>query len=335
MYSKAFHDEDLTKFTFLITGGAGFIGSNIVEYLIKYNAGKIIILDNLSTGFFHNIEPFISHGNVKFIEGDICNPEQCMTATKDVDFVLHQAALGSVPRSIQDPQATNLSNVGGFLNILVASKQNKVKRIVYASSSSVYGDSAELPKKEINIGNPLSPYAVSKLANELYAKAFTNCYNMDMVGLRYFNVFGPRQSPQGAYAAAIPLFIHALITGKSPFINGDGEQTRDFTFVENAVQANIRAAFAKNREARGNVFNVACGSKTSVNELFFLLKKISQTTIDPSYRAERHGDVRYSLADISNAIKILGYSPDIKIKDGLEITFKWFKQNFQMLYGNF
>lgn len=334
MYEKKYHPGDISNLSFLITGGAGFIGSNIVEYLVKFNAGKIIILDDLSTGFLHNIQPFISLPNVVFMQGDICDAGVCLDACKNIDFVLHQAALGSVPRSIKDPQATNHSNVDGFLNMLVAAKENNVKRFVFASSSSVYGDSKNLPKTENIIGKPLSPYAVSKYVNELYAQVFTTCYGMDIVGLRYFNVFGPNQSPAGAYAAAIPLFIHALITNHSPKIFGDGEQTRDFTFVENAVQANIKAVFANKSKASGNIFNIACGDKTSVNELFFLLKDIAKSSVMPAYLEERPGDIHDSLADITNAQNALEFAPGIKIKEGLELTFNWFKQNFERLYGN-
>ena len=334
MYEKKHHQEDIGNCSFLVTGGAGFIGSNIVEYLVKFNAGKIIILDDLSTGFLHNIKAFTSLPNIEFIQGDICDAKTCHDACKNIDFVLHQAALGSVPRSIKDPRATNHSNVDGFLNMLVAAKDNKVKRFVFASSSSVYGDSKNLPKTENIIGNPLSPYAVSKYVNELYARVFTTCYGMDIVGLRYFNVFGPNQSPAGAYAAAIPLFIHALMTNHSPKIFGDGEQTRDFTFVENAVQANIKAVFANKSKASGNIFNIACGDKTSVNELFFLLKDSAKSSVMPEYLEERPGDIRDSLADISHAQNALEFNPEIKIKEGLELTFSWFKQNFERLYGD-
>jgi len=332
MYEKPFHKENLSTFTFLVTGGAGFIGSNIVEYLVKYGAGKIKILDNLSTGFLHNIEPFLSLPNVEFINGDICDTETCEIACKDVDYILHQAALGSVPRSIKDPQATNKSNVDGFLNMLVAAKNNNIRRFVFASSSSVYGDSTQLPKTENNIGNPLSPYAVSKHVNELYARVFSKCYGLNIVGLRYFNVYGPNQSPTGAYAAAIPLFIHALLTQHSPKIYGDGEQTRDFTFVENAVQANIKAAFTQKPDVSGEIFNIACGDKTSVNDLFILLKTISNSSIAPTYVDERQGDIRDSLADITHAKNMLGYEPETKTPEGLKITFAWFEQNFKRLY---
>jgi len=334
MYEKKQHQEDIGKYSFLVTGGAGFIGSNIVEYLVKYKAGKIIILDNLSTGFLHNIKEFTALPNVEFFQGDICDANICRDACKNIDFVLHQAALGSVPRSIKDPQATNHSNVDGFLNMLVAAKDNNVKRFVFASSSSVYGDSKNLPKTENVIGKPLSPYAVSKYVNELYAQVFSTCYGMDIVGLRYFNVFGPNQSPAGAYAAAIPLFIHSLMTHHSPKIFGDGEQTRDFTFVENAVQANIKAVFADKSRAGGHIFNIACGDKTSVNELFFLLKDSAKSSVMPEYLEERPGDIHDSLADITLAQKALDFNPEIKIKEGLEITFSWFKQNFDRLYGD-
>lgn len=334
MYENTYHTTDISRLRFLVTGGAGFIGSNIVEYLVKYKAGKITILDNLSTGFLHNIQPFLTQPNVQFIQGDICDAGTCETSCQDIDIVLHQAALGSVPRSIKDPVATNHANVDGFLNIMTAAKNNKAKRFVFASSSSVYGDSQQLPKTEDIIGRPLSPYAVSKYVDELYAQVFARCYNMEIIGLRYFNVFGPNQSPAGAYAAAIPLFIHALITNRSPKIFGDGEQTRDFTFVENAVQANIKAALTHNTEARGEIFNIACGDRTTVNELFQVLKDISGSDIIPVYLDERPGDIRDSLADISKAHQTLGYMPGVKIKDGLELTYKWFSQNFARLYGD-
>ncbi|HOV11276.1 MAG TPA: SDR family oxidoreductase [Bacteroidales bacterium] len=334
MYENNYHTSDISRINFLVTGGAGFIGSNIVEYLVKHKAGKITILDNLSTGFMHNIQPFLSQPNVQFIQGDICDANVCETSCKDIDIVLHQAALGSVPRSIKDPVATNHSNVDGFLNMLVAAKNRNIKRFVFASSSSVYGDSKQLPKTEDIIGKPLSPYAVSKYVDELYAQVFARCYGMQIIGLRYFNVFGPNQSPTGAYAAAIPLFIHALITNKSPKIFGNGEQTRDFTFVENAVQANIKAALTNKSEACGDIFNIACGDRTTVNELFHYLKDISGSDVTPLYLDERPGDIRDSLADISKAHSTLGYTPVVKTKDGLELTFKWFTENFVRLYGD-
>ncbi len=333
MYKTPHHTENLNNFSFLVTGGAGFIGSNIVEYLVKHHAGKVRILDNLSTGFRRNIEPFESLSNVEFIQGDIRDAQLCMKACEGIDYVLHQAALGSVPRSIKDPIATNQSNVDGFLNMLVAAKESGIKRFVYASSSSVYGDSPCLPKTESNIGNPLSPYAVSKYVNELYANVFAKCYDLEIIGLRYFNVFGPNQSPQGAYAAAIPLFMSGLLHNSAPYINGDGSQTRDFTFVENAVQANIKAVFTTNALALSNVFNIACGDRTSVNELFDILKQISGSSLSPNYRDERPGDIKDSLADISKAKTLLGFAPQVKIQEGIKITFDWFKQNIHLLDG--
>lgn len=328
MYDTLFHTNDISKSTFLITGGAGFIGSNIVEYLFKYNAGKVVVLDNLSTGFEENIKPFFGFHNFKFIKGDICNIDTCYKACEGIDYVFHKAALGSVPRSVKNPIATNMVNVDGFLNMLIASRNAGVKRFVYASSSSVYGNSKELPKKEERIGDPLSPYAVTKRTNELYAEAFASNYNMQIIGLRYFNIFGPRQNPQGEYAAAIPLFMEALLKNTPPFINGDGEQNRDFTFVENAVQANIKAMFASNKEATGQVYNIAVGEKTSVNELFGILKKLSGSTINAMHRESRAGDIRESLADISKAKRLLSYEPQIKINEGLQITFSWFCKYF-------
>jgi len=325
MFETKFHSEDISNKSFLVTGGAGFIGSNIVEYLLKYGAGKVRVLDNLSEGLRENVDLFISYSNYEFVEGSITDYATCLKSCEGIDYVLHQAALGSVPRSIKNPVATNESNVTGFLNVLTAAKDSGVKRFVYASSSSVYGDSPDLPKKEQNIGKPLSPYAVSKLVDELYADVFARTYNMQIIGLRYFNIFGPRQKPDGPYAAAIPLFMDALLNNKSPFINGDGEQTRDFTFVENAVQANIRALFTTAEGATGQVYNVAVAERISINLLFNTLKKLTASEINPTYREEREGDIRNSLADISKAQKYLGYEPTTKIEKGLEITFNWFK----------
>ncbi len=325
MYQTKFHTDDISKTTFLVTGGAGFIGSNIVEYLLKNGAGKVRVLDNMSEGLRENVDLFINHPNYEFVEGNITDYETCLKNCEGVDYVLHQAALGSVPRSIKNPVATNESNVTGFLNVLTAAKDSGVKRFVYASSSSVYGDSAELPKREDNIGKPLSPYAVSKLVDELYADVFSRTYNMEIIGLRYFNIFGPRQKPDGPYAAAIPLFMDALLNNKSPFINGDGEQTRDFTFVENAVQANIRALFTNIEGATGQVYNVAVSERISINLLFNTLKKLTGSAISPTYREEREGDIRNSLADTGKAQKYLGYEPTVKVEKGLEITLNWFK----------
>jgi len=328
MNENKFHTTDISKFSFLITGGAGFIGSNIVEYLVKYNAKKIVVLDNLATGFEDNIKSFFSLPNFTFLKGDICDLEAVKQACKGIDFLFHQAALGSVPRSIENPIATHNANASGFLSVLVAAKNAGVKRIVYASSSSVYGDIPDSPKREEKIGKPLSPYAVSKLVNEFYADIFSRTYNMEIIGLRYFNIFGPRQNPKGAYAAAIPLFIDGLLNNTPVFINGDGEQSRDFTFVENAVQGNIKAMFCENRNALGNVFNIALGEKISVNQLFNTLKKLTGSALQPAYRDERKGDVKNSLADISKSAHMLGYSPSVNVEEGLRTTVEWFGKYF-------
>ena len=329
MYKTPYHTHNISESSFLVTGGAGFIGSNIVEYLIKFNAGKVRVIDNLSNGFLQNLSEFKDCPNFEFIEGDICLMKDCIDSMKGIDFVFHQAALGSVPRSIENPIATNNANVNGFLNVLIAARDSKVKRLIYASSSSVYGDSPSLPKKEEVIGKPLSPYAVSKLVNEQYADIFAKTYGMQIVGLRYFNIFGPRQNPNGAYAAAIPLFMDAILKNKSPFINGDGNQTRDFTFVENAVQANVKAMFSDGVGINPEVFNIAVGERISVNQLYDILKAIGQSDLEATHRGERAGDVKNSLADIAKAIHMIGYDPKFKCEEGLQITFDWFKNNFK------
>ena len=324
MQNPKYHTTDLSKQSFLITGGAGFIGSNLVGYLLENNAKKVRVLDNLSTGFMKNLAAFQNNPSFDFMEGDIRDLETCKTAMEAIDYVSHQAALGSVPRSINDPITSNDVNVGGFLNMLVAQKESKtVKRLVYAASSSTYGDSPNLPKVEETIGKPLSPYAVTKLVNELYADVFYKTYGTQTVGLRYFNVFGPNQSPTGAYAAVIPLFMQALKDEKAPTMNGDGEQTRDFTFVQNAVQANVRAFFAK-EEAVNEVFNVAYGERISLNTLWNDLQTISGKALKANYGPDRKGDVRDSLADIGKAKKLLDYNPLFSVKDGLEVTWKGF-----------
>ncbi len=326
MYKTPFHTQDLSDYSFLVTGGAGFIGSHLVEYLIRHGAKKVRALDNLATGFLENLKEFELSTHFEWMEGDIRNSEDCLKACEDIDIVLHQAALGSVPRSIQDPLTTNAVNIDGFINMLVAARDKQVKRFVYAASSSTYGDSKSLPKIEDKIGKPLSPYAVTKFVNELYADVFARTYQMEIIGLRYFNVFGPRQSPKGAYAAVIPLFIDALLKGEAPTINGDGEQTRDFTFVANAVQANILAALTERSEALNQVYNVAVGERTSLNQLFNILSNKLNAGIKPNYGAPRAGDIRDSLANIDKASNLLGYHPHIDIKTGLEITLDWFQQ---------
>lgn len=328
LYSKSYHPGSIDQSSFLVTGGAGFIGSNIVEYLVAHGAGKIRILDNLSEGKRTNIEPFLELDHVEFIEGDIADMQTCIDACDGIDYVTHQAALGSVPRSIETPTVTNTANVTGFLNMVLAAKDAGVKRFVYASSSSVYGDHPTLPKLEANIGAPLSPYAVSKYVNELYGAVFKSCYGFETIGLRYFNVFGPRQKPDGPYAAVIPLFMDALLKSEPPKINGDGEQSRDFTFVVNAVEANIRSMFTTKEDATGKVYNIAFGERRTVNQLFDILKSISSSSVDPIYRDPRPGDVRHSLADIGNARNFLGYDPQFDIDQGLEITFEWFQKAF-------
>ncbi len=319
MYEKPFHKKDLSKYAFLVTGGAGFIGSHIVEYLLKYNAGKIIALDNLLTGRIENINLFTTNKNFQFVKGDITNLNVCKAACKGVDFVLHQAALGSVPRSFIEPEKTNAINTGGTLNMLIAAKENKVKRFIYASSSSVYGDNYELPKKEDNIGNPLSPYAVSKRTNELYAHVFATGFGLEVIGLRYFNIFGPRQDPQGPYAAVIPKFIKAIRNGDTVKIHGDGLQTRDFTFIENAVQANIRAVFA-GKQAIDNIYNVAVGENFSINDLFKTLSKLLNSAKPAEFIESRAGDIPQSLADISKIKQMLDYRPSVSFYKGLDVT---------------
>ena len=320
MYTHKYHTQDLSNLSFLITGGGGFIGSNLVEYLLKNNAKKVKVLDNFSNGFKENLEEFHSNPSFELIEGDIRNLQTCKDAMEDIDYVSHQAALGSVPRSINDPATTNEVNITGFLNMMIALKESdSVKRMVYAASSSTYGDSKALPKVEDKIGNPLSPYAVTKYVNELYANVFATTYNTDVIGLRYFNIFGPKQSPKGAYAAVIPLFMEAIKTDKAATINGDGEQTRDFTFIENAVQANIKGFFAT-KEAANEVFNIACGERISVNYLWENINSIANKSVNANYGPSRQGDVRDSLANISKAERLLGYKPEFSVKEGLKIT---------------
>ncbi len=323
MYQETYYPKHLNTHSFLITGGAGFIGANLVAYLLKHNAKKVRVLDNLATGFKHNIEEFESHPNFEFILGDIRDLEMCKTAVDGIDFVLHQAALGSVPRSFNDPISSNEVNITGFLNMLVASRDAGVKRMIYAASSSTYGDSKALPKQEEIIGKPLSPYAITKYVNELYADNFSTHFDFHTVGLRYFNVFGPKQNVKGAYAAVIPLFFNAGIHNTNVTINGDGNQTRDFTFVENVVQANIKALFAE--ITQHEVINVAVGDRISVNDLWNNIKNITQSTVEATHGESRIGDVRDSLADISKAKRILGYTPKYTVRDGLAITYDFFK----------
>jgi len=309
----------------LITGGAGFIGSNLVAYLIENNVGHVRVLDNLSTGHFKNISKFEKLSNFEFIEGDIRDIDTCQKACEGMGYVLHQAALGSVPRSINDPITTNWVNASGFLNMLVAARDQKVKRTVYAASSSTYGDSQGLPKVEDKIGKPLSPYAVTKYVNELYADVFAKTYQMEIIGLRYFNVFGPNQDPDGAYAAVIPKFINLFLNNEAPIINGDGTISRDFTYVDNAIQANVKAMLTDNSNAVNEVYNVACGDSTSLNELVNILKRETGVTLEVTHGPNRVGDIEHSLADVSKAKDRIGYSPDVDIDEGLKRTVAWFK----------
>ncbi|NQX86002.1 MAG: SDR family oxidoreductase [Flavobacteriaceae bacterium] len=320
MYTHIYHPQPLSELSFLITGGAGFIGSNIVEYLLKYDAKLVRVLDNFSNGYKENLLEFMGFPNFELVEGDIRDLESCKSAMEGIDYVSHQAALGSVPRSIDDPMTSNQVNVTGFLNMMIALKESAtVKRMVYAASSSTYGDSKILPKVEDCIGKPLSPYAVTKYVNELYADVFGKTYGTDVIGLRYFNIFGPKQSPNGAYAAVVPLFMKALKDNKPATIHSDGEQTRDFTFVDNAVQANIKSFFAS-KEAGNEVYNIACGERISVNKLWNDLKDAAGSHLQPLYGPVRKGDVRDSLADISKANKKLGYEPQFSVREGLRLT---------------
>ncbi|MHA3105118.1 NAD-dependent epimerase/dehydratase family protein [Acinetobacter sp. ANC 3791] len=323
--------------TWLVTGVAGFIGSNLLEQLLLLGQ-RVVGLDNFSTGFQHNLDEVQATvsaeqwQNFKFIQGDICNLEDCQTACAGVDYVLHQAALGSVPRSIENPIATNASNISGFVNMLVAAKDAQVKNFVYAASSSTYGDHPALPKKEEIIGNPLSPYAVTKYVNELYASVFQRCYGFNSIGLRYFNIFGKRQTPDGAYAAVIPKWTAAMIQGDTVYINGDGSTSRDFNYIANAVQANLLAATTENTAALNQIYNVAVGGRTDLNQLFSMLtetlaKNAVHYTQAAVYRDFRAGDVRHSQADISKIQTLLGYQPQFNIAQGIEQAMPWYVQH--------
>ena len=310
----------------LITGGAGFIGSNVAEKLLQDERVSFVrVMDNLATGSLKNIKSFSQHPKFEFMQGDIRNYHECLAACESIDLISHQAALGSVPRSIADPLTTNDVNITGTLNIFTAAKEKHTKRVIYAASSSTYGDHQGLPKVEDKIGNPLSPYAVTKYVNELYARVYSNLYNIQFIGLRYFNIFGPKQDPQGPYAAVIPLFAKAILENKPPLINGDGSHSRDFTFVDNAVQANILSLFTENTNAVNQVYNIACGHQTSLLELFNYLKEEANSDLQPIHGPDREGDVKHSLADISKAKKLLGYDPDVSVNEGIKKTFRWYK----------
>jgi len=329
--------------TWLVTGAAGFIGSNLIEKLLTLNQ-KVVGLDNFETGYQHNIDQALedasatlvaensqlSTNNFRFIEGDIRDIDTCHEACEGVDYVLHQAALGSVPRSIEDPIRTNKANIDGFLNMLVAARDTKVKRFVYAASSSTYGDHPDLPKVEDKIGKPLSPYAVTKVVNELYADVFAKTYGFKTIGLRYFNIFGKRQDPYGAYAAVIPKWVSSIIKGEEVFINGDGETSRDFCYIENTVQMNLLAATTENDDATNQVYNTALNDRTSLNQLYQMIEERLIERVDglqkkePTYRDFRAGDVRHSQADISKAVGLLGYQPSHNITQGLDVAMDWY-----------
>ncbi len=326
--------------SWLVTGAAGFIGSNLVEALLLLNQ-RVTGLDNFSTGFKHNLDQIKNSINkdqwalFNFIEGDIRDLKTCEKACENKDYVLHEAALGSVPRSIENPVLTNENNITGFLNMLVAARDKGIKRFVYAASSSTYGDHKDLPKVEDKIGKPLSPYAVTKYVNELYADVFASVYGFESIGLRYFNVFGKRQDPNGAYAAVIPMWFAGMIKNKNIFINGDGETSRDFCYIDNTIEANILAAVTENKEALNTVYNVAFGERTTLNELFNMIKERIKKkfpeaeNIKPHYRDFRPGDVRHSLADISKASRLLGYAPAVSVRQGLDLAADWYIENLK------
>ena len=324
----------ITKNTILITGGAGFIGTNLCEYFLS-KGYFVVCFDNFATGHKHNIAEFLVHENFKLIEGDIRNLEQCKNAVIGVDYVLHQAALGSVPRSINDPITSNEVNVSGFLNMLVASRDAGVQRFIYAASSSTYGDSESLPKVEDKIGKPLSPYAITKYVNELYAEIFSNTYGFETIGLRYFNVFGRRQDPNGAYAAVIPKFVMQLMKHESPVINGDGNFSRDFTYIDNVIQMNELAMLTQNPEAINTVYNTAYGDRTTLNDMVSYLKEyLSEfdsdiAGIDVVHGPNRAGDIPHSLASIDKAKRLLNYTPEYSFQDGLKEAVKWYWNNLK------
>lgn len=323
-----------TQSTILITGGAGFIGSNLCEYFLRLDH-RVICLDNFSTGHHHNLKDFVDNSNFKLIEGDIRNIADCILAVEGVDYVLHQAALGSVPRSINDPVTTNDVNVSGFLNMLVASRDAKIKRFIYAASSSTYGDSQGLPKVEEIIGKPLSPYAITKYVNELYAEIFSRTYGLETIGLRYFNVFGRKQDPKGAYAAVIPKFVMQLMNYENPVINGDGNYSRDFTYIDNVIQMNELAMTTRNSEAINTVYNTAFGDRNTLNDLVGYLKKYLAefdskiADVEIVYGANRAGDIPHSLASIEKAKSILGYNPQYSLQEGLKEAVTWYWNNLK------
>ena len=321
----------------LITGGAGFIGSNLCEFFVN-KGHEVICLDNFSTGHMYNIQHLVNNKtNFKLIEGDIRNFDTCLKATKNIDYVLHEAALGSIPRSINDPITTNDVNIGGFLNMLVAARDSNIKRFIFAASSSTYGDSQEIPKVEDRIGKPLSPYALTKYVDELYADVFANTYGIEYIGLRYFNVFGRRQDPESMYAAVIPLFIKQLMSHKCPHINGDGSITRDFTYIDNVIKMNLLAINTTDKATINQIYNTAVGEQTSILQMTnLLIKYLSKYDKDiklirPEFGLPRQGDIKHSIASIEKAKKLLAYQPDFSFKKGLEETISWYWSNNKQL----
>lgn len=324
MFLQYHQDGELSDKHILITGGAGFIGSNLAEYLLLYGAKKVRVVDNLLTGEAKNILRLEKYPNFEFLNADISDFQACVQACEGIDLVSHQAALGSVPRSVAEPHQTVKNNVDGFVNMAFAAHQSGIRRFVYASSSSVYGDEPNLPKTEPRVGRPLSPYAISKWTNELFADNFSRLYGMEFIGFRYFNVFGQHQTPKGAYAAVIPLFIEACLQNQPVFINGDGSQTRDFTYVENVIQANLLALFTKTPEALNQSYNIGCGGRYSLLELFELIKKHTGSSSEPVFREKRTGDIWDSQADIQKAQQLLGYAPRFSFEEGIQKTiFGW------------
>jgi len=316
------------KNNLLITGGAGFIGSNLVEYFLQdERVGLVRLLDNLSNGYIENIQEFFDHPRFEFIEGDVRDYKTCLKACEGISKISHQAALGSVPRSIENPMQSTEVNILGTVNLMYAAVQQNVERIILAFSSSTYGDHPDLPKVEENIGNPLSPYAVTKAAIEQFADVFGKTYGLNWVGLRYFNVFGPRQNPGNPYAAVIPIFSKAFLNNTECIINGDGETSRDFTYVKNVIQMNERTLFTTNKEALNNIYNTACNDQVTLNQLVKYLADITGNDAKVTYGPERPGDVRHSFADISKAQNLLGYNPEVLFQEGLESTVNWYKEN--------
>lgn len=318
-----------SKINLLITGGAGFIGSNLLEYFLNHPDVKFVrVVDDLSTGYIENISKFFTNPNFEFIDGDIRDYDTCFRACKGIDKITHQAALGSVPRSVKDPIQSAEVNIMGTINLMHAAVQNDIERIVLAFSSSTYGDSMTLPKREENIGSPLSPYAVTKASIEQFADVFNKVYGLNWIGLRYFNVFGPNQNPNNPYAAVIPIFMNQCLKGEKITVNGNGETSRDFTYIKNVVHMNELSLFSENKKSLNNIYNTSCSEEVSLNRLIQLLKKLTSSNSEIYYGPERDGDVKHSLADISKANMLLGYKPQVNFEEGLELTLKWLKSKY-------